>query len=93
MKTKQEVIDRMREMEKKAREVGDTAARHERAKQGAERLQLQVDCGNAGGHVYEDLFGGLMPGAAKHCRFCGRDESADAQQLARNLGTVFTARA
>lgn len=80
MPSKQEVQDRIDALELEAQQAASKAMqdayRHAKAKQGAERLQLQKDCDNAGGHLY----------APRYCFICGHDKDAASNTLAHNLG-------
>jgi hypothetical protein len=82
---KTQILERIDQLDKEVDVAAESARRHKHASQGTERLQLQVECKNAGGHVYLDSF--LGHGVSRSCMFCGRDENADKNVIARNLST------
>jgi hypothetical protein len=82
--TKQEVIDRLAELDELAQNAATMAKRHEIAKQGSERLKLRKECELSGGHLTH----GWNPGI---CQVCGADLNAAKKTLARNLTGPFTA--
>lgn len=84
---KTDIRDSFQELEARAGAAGAAAARHERAKQGQERLTLQKECADAGGHVYELTMTSHVASALL-CRYCGHDERTQANTTARNLGTA-----
>lgn len=73
----QTIADRFQELEAEADRAGATARRHEVARQGAERLKLQAECGQAG-HFYAANWNPI-------CMCCGYDRNSAAKTLARNL--------
>ena len=86
MPTKQQIVERERELTRQAVDEADRAPRSEweqaleRAlrKQNADRAQLHADCGATGGHVF------LFPGDDT-CGLCGYDCTTPQRTLARNL--------
>lgn len=87
MRSKQEILERTKELRDEAGDAAhkayEDAYRHARAKQGAERLQLQKECDDSGGHVFVDAFG-MTP----DCAICGAKKQDPSEQIAHNV-TVF----